>query len=47
MKRVFSIATLAVMMAAFSSSAAMGQSQKEKNSNDWMKDLTSRITLNG
>ena len=38
--------TLAVMMAVFSSVAAMGQ-QKKDGEIDWMKDFTSRITLNG
>ena len=33
-------------MAAFSSTAAMGQ-QKSDSDVDWLKDLTSRITLNG
>ena len=36
--------TLAVVLAAFSSTAAMGQ---KKSDSEWMKDLTSRITLNG
>ena len=44
-KKVIKTATLAVIMAAFSSTAAMGQ-QKEQ-STDWTKDFTSRITLNG
>ena len=40
--------TLAVALAVFSSVAAMGQ-QTEKKSKEpnWMKELTSRITLNG
>ena len=38
--------TLAVMMAVLSSVAAMGQ-QKKDGEIDWMKDFTSRITLNG
>ena len=40
--------TLAVALAVFSSVAAMGQ-QTEKKSKEanWLKDLTSRITLNG
>jgi len=38
--------TLAVALAVFSSVAAMGQ-QKKSGDTDWMKDLTSRITLNG
>ena len=36
--------TLAVILAAFSSTAAMGQ---KKQDTEWMKDLTSRITFNG
>jgi hypothetical protein len=39
--------TLAVLMAALSSQAAMGQSQSEKQEIDWLQDFTSRITLNG
>ncbi len=39
--------TLAVALAVFSSVAAMGQKQEKKGEPDWMKDLTSRITLNG
>ena len=38
--------TLAVLLAVFSSVAAMGQ-QKETKEIDWKKELTSRITLNG
>ena len=38
--------TLAVVLAAFSSTAAMGQ-QKSGSEIDWMKDFTSRITFNG
>ena len=38
--------TLAVAMAVFSSVAAMGQ-QKKEGGTDWLKDFTSRITLNG
>lgn len=38
--------TLAVMLAVFSSVAAMGQ-QPSESETDWMKDFTSRITLNG
>ena len=37
-------ATLAVALATFGSTAAMGQ---EKSKNDWLKDFTSRITFNG
>ena len=36
--------TLAVLLAVFSSVAAMGQQKKEVN---WLDELTSRITLNG
>jgi len=36
--------TLAVVLAVYSSVAAMGQQSSET---DWMKDFTSRITLNG
>ena len=36
--------TLAVVLAVFSSTAAMGQKRKDT---EWMKDLTSRITFNG
>ena len=39
--------TLAVALAVFSSVAAMGQQKKESNTPDWLKDLSSRITLNG
>ena len=38
--------TLAVALAAFSSTAAMGQSKSDSEI-DWMKDFTSRITFNG
>ncbi len=38
--------TLAVVLAVFSSVAAMGQ-QKKDGETDWMKDFTSRITFNG
>jgi len=59
MKRTFRIATLAVAMATFGSSAALGQAQQqtmgqsqaktqsENSQADWLKNLTSRITLNG
>ena len=40
------VRTLAVMLAVFSSVAAMGQ-QKKDGEIDWLKDFTSRITLNG
>ena len=39
--------TLAVVLAVFSSVAAMGQSKQSDGDIDWMKDFTSRITLNG
>lgn len=45
-KQTWMAATLAVTMAVFSSTAAMGQQQTEGDI-DWMKDLSSRITLNG
>ena len=37
--------TLAVALAVFSSVAAMGQQKSSET--DWLKDFTSRITLNG
>ena len=40
------VRTLAVMLAVFSSVAAMGQQKKDGEIN-WLKDFTSRITLNG
>lgn len=46
MKKVGFIKTLAVALAAFSSTAAMGQQQQSDN-NDWLQNLTSRITFNG
>ena len=45
-KKSFMLRTLAVALAVFSSVAAMGQ-QKKEGETDWMKDFTSRITLNG
>ena len=45
-RKTCKVRTLAVMLAVFSSVAAMGQ-QKQKSEPDWMKELTSRITLNG
>ena len=45
-KNVLKARTLAVLLAAFSSTAAMGQ-QKSDSDIDWLKDFTSRITLNG
>ena len=36
-----------MILAVFSSVAAMGQSEKKKSEPDWLKDFTSRITLNG
>ena len=44
--RTCKMRTLAVMLAVFSSVAAMGQ-QKKDGEIDWLKDFTSRITLNG
>ncbi len=46
-KRLITKSTLAVMLAVFSSTAAMGQSQNDGTSTDWMKELASRITING
>ena len=46
-KLTFKTATLAMLMAAFSSNAAMGQQTQNGSDTDWMKDLTSRITFNG
>ena len=40
-------ASLAVLLAIFSSTAAMGQEKKESQGIDWMKELKSRITING
>lgn len=45
MKKIIQTATLAVMMAVFSSTAAMGQQSDQQI--DWKKDFTSRITFNG
>ena len=51
-KKTIKMRTLAVMLAVFSSVAAMGQSQQKESGvrsqeTDWLKDFTSRITLNG
>ena len=46
-KKTFKMTTLAMLMAAFSSNAAMGQQTQNGSDTDWMKDLTSRITFNG
>lgn len=51
-KRNFQVLTLAVLMAVFSSTAAMGQQTEAKQKSqlteiDWMKELTSRIQFNG
>ncbi len=46
MKKQLQVATLALLMAVFSSTAAMGQ-QKNDSETNWMKELSSRITLNG
>ena len=43
-KQAMKSLTLAVVLAVFSSTAAMGQKRKDT---EWMKDLTSRITFNG
>ena len=43
--RLIKRATLAVALAALSSTAAMGQEKKEQP--NWLQNLTSRITLNG
>ena len=46
--RLIKRATLAVALAALSSTAAMGQQPVNcSGGNDWLQDLTSRITLNG
>ena len=45
-KTSFIKATLAVAMAVFSSTAAMGQQKSDKQI-DWMKEITSRVTFNG
>jgi hypothetical protein len=45
-KKTIKMRTLAVMLAVFSSVAAMGQEKKDGEI-DWLKDFTSRITLNG
>ena len=45
-KQSFMWRTLAVALAVFSSVAAMGQ-QKKDGEIDWLKDFTSRVTLNG
>ena len=45
MKKTSFRRTLAVILAVFSSVAAMGQ--QTKGETDWMKELSSRITLNG
>ena len=45
-KQTFKASSLAVVMAIFSSVAAMGQ-QKDNQSIDWLKELTDRIELHG
>jgi len=45
-KQTLKASSLAVVMAIFSSVAAMGQ-QKESRSTNWLKELTSRIELHG
>ena len=53
MKRITcKLRTLAVMLAVFSSVAAMGQpqtqqEQQKKDKPEWLKELSSRITLSG
>jgi len=46
-KKLITKTTLAVMLAVFSSTAAMGQSQKDNDSPNWLNELKSRITING
>lgn len=47
-KLSFYKATLAVVLAVFSSTAAMGQSeQKQESEIDWLKDATERVQLHG
>ena len=49
-QNIFIKATLAVAMAVFSSTAAMGQQQSDTKTDktiDWMKEITSRVTFNG
>ena len=46
-KQSFIKGTLATLLAIFSSTAAMGQEKKESQDIDWMKELKSRITING
>lgn len=48
-KQFFKEALLAVALAAFSSTAAMGQSgeQKQKEMTDWLKDVADRVELHG
>jgi len=46
-RKLFLRATLAVALAIMSSTAAMGQQEKESKQIDWKKELTSRITFNG
>ena len=41
-KQTWMAATLAVVLAVFSSTAAMGQ---KKSDSEWMQDFTSRITF--
>ncbi len=44
MRQKIILMSAALLLAMFSSTAAMGQKKKDS---DWMKELTSRITLNG
>jgi len=46
-RKTYKVRTLAVMLAVFSSVAAMGQQTEQREQSSWMKELTSRITLNG
>ena len=44
-KKTFIQATLATLLAVFSSTAAMGQ--EKKSDFDWLKDVTERVQLHG
>jgi hypothetical protein len=46
-KQFFKEALLAVALAAFSSTAAMGQREDQKEVTDWLKDASDRIELHG
>lgn len=45
-RKFFILGTLATLMAVFSSTAAMGQSESASDL-DWLKDVTERIQLHG